>query len=75
MPSTTRPTPTQVSESSSITVRSLLLGFAISYSTRGQSSNVRWVCCWWDVISSRRRTKRGQTVAALFNLPLGESMV
>jgi hypothetical protein len=23
----------------------LLLGFSIPYSTRSQSSNVRWVCC------------------------------
>ena len=29
------------------------------HSTRRQSSNVRWVCCWRDVISSRRRTKWG----------------
>ena len=51
---------TQMSESSSATARSLLPGFSISYSTRSQSSNVRWVCCWRDVISIRRRTKWGR---------------
>ena len=48
---------TQASESSSVTTRSLLLGFSIAYSTRSQSSDVRWVCCWREVISIRRRTK------------------
>jgi hypothetical protein len=38
--------PTQAPESSSVTARSLLLGFAIPYSTRSQSSNVRWVGGW-----------------------------
>jgi hypothetical protein len=42
----------QVSESSSATARSLLLGFAIAHSNRSQSSNVRWVCCWREVIRS-----------------------
>ena len=49
-------TATHVSESSSVAARSLLLGFSMAYSTRSQSSNVRWVCCWRDVISIRRRT-------------------
>jgi len=35
----------------------LPLGFSLAYSTRSQSSNVRWVCCWRDVISIRRRTQ------------------
>ena len=43
-----------------IRARSLLLGFSISYSTRSQSSRVRWSCCWWDVISVMRRSKRGR---------------
>jgi hypothetical protein len=43
----------QVSESSSVTARSLLLGFSMAYSTRSLSSNVRWVCCWRDVVSGR----------------------
>jgi hypothetical protein len=46
-----------VLESSSVRVKSLLLGFAIPYPTRSQSSNVRRVCCWRDMISIRRRTK------------------
>jgi hypothetical protein len=37
------------------TTRSYLLGFAIPYSTRSQSSYVRWVYCWRDVISIRGR--------------------
>jgi hypothetical protein len=49
-----------VSESSSVTARSLLLGFSMAYSTRSQSSNVRWVWCWREVISIRCRTKWGQ---------------
>ena len=28
--------------------------------------HMRWVCCWRDVISIRRRTKRGQTVGRRF---------
>jgi hypothetical protein len=40
----------QVSESSSATAKSLLLGIWIAYSTRSQSSNARWVCWWRDVI-------------------------
>jgi hypothetical protein len=55
-----------VSESSSATERSLLLGFSIPYSARSQSSNVRWVCCWRNVISIRRRTKWAQTVGRHF---------
>jgi hypothetical protein len=55
-----------VSESSSVAARSLLLGFSIAYSIRSQSSNVRWVCCWRDVVPIRRRTKRGQTVGRRF---------
>ena len=54
---TTRPTPIHMSESNSVTPRSMLLGFSIAYSTRSQSSNVVWVCCWRDVISSGRRKK------------------
>ena len=41
---------TQVLESRSVRARSLLLGFSMPYSTRNQSSNVRWVCCWREVI-------------------------
>src|ERR1035437_1845578 len=33
---------------------------------RGQSSNVRWVCCWREVISSRQRRKSDQTVGRRF---------
>jgi len=29
-----------------VRARSLLLGFSMPYSTRSQSSYVRWVCCW-----------------------------
>src|ERR1035438_8602959 len=56
--------PTQVSESSSVAARSLLLGFSMAYSTRSQSSNVRWVWCWREVISIRSRTKWAQEVGA-----------
>ena len=45
----------RASESSSATARSLLLGFSMAYSTGSQSSNVRWVCCWREVISIRPR--------------------
>jgi hypothetical protein len=48
------------------TDRSLLLGFAIPYSTRSQLSNVRWACCWRKVISIRSRTKSGQPVGQRF---------
>jgi hypothetical protein len=41
---------TQVLESRSARARSLLLGFSTLYSTRSQSSNVRWVCWWREVI-------------------------
>ena len=58
---------TQMSESSSATARSLLPGFLISHSIHSQSSNVRWVCCWRDVVPIRRRTKRGQTVGWRFS--------
>ena len=54
---------TQVSESRSVTARSLLLGFSIAYSTRSQSSNVRWVCCWRDVVSFRRGTNGNRVKA------------
>ncbi len=65
--------PTQVSESSSVTARSLLLGFSIAYSTRIQSSGVHWVCCWREVIAgSLMESSRG---AALFRLLSGEPMV
>src|ERR1035438_1007876 len=37
------------------TDRGLLLGFWIPDSTRSQSSNVLWVCCWREVIAIRRR--------------------
>ena len=50
-----------VSESSSATARSWLLGFVIAYSTHSQSSSARWVCCWREVISIRRRKKWVQT--------------
>jgi hypothetical protein len=50
-----------VSESSSATTRSLLLGFSMAYSTRSQSSNVRWVCRWRDTISIRERRECDQT--------------
>ena len=43
--------PTQVSESRSVTARSLLLGFSTAYFPRNQSSNVRWVCCRREVFS------------------------
>src|SRR5208337_3886326 len=46
---------TQVLESKSVRARSLLLGFSMPYSTRSQSSNVRWICCWRPVRSIRRR--------------------
>jgi hypothetical protein len=39
---------------------SLLLGFSMPYSTHSQSSNVRWVCCWREVIARRRRTRLSQ---------------
>jgi hypothetical protein len=32
----------------------------VSILVRGQSSNVRWVCCWREVISIRHRTIAGQ---------------
>jgi hypothetical protein len=38
--------PAQVSESSSVTARSMWLGFSIPYSTRSQSSDLCWICCW-----------------------------
>src|ERR1039458_2221635 len=41
--------------------KSLLPGFSIAYSTRSQSSNVLWVCCWRELISGRRRTKGGRS--------------
>ena len=44
----------------------LLLGFSIPYSTRSQSSNVRWVCCWLAVISIRCRTKSDQAASQRF---------
>ena len=47
-------------ESRSVTPRSLLLGFSMAYSTRSQSSTVRWVWCWREVISIRCRMKWGQ---------------
>ena len=56
----------QVSESSSATVRSLLLGFAIAYSTRSQSSGVRWVCCSRELVLVRRRMKWPQTAGRRF---------
>jgi hypothetical protein len=40
-----------VSESRSVTARSLLLGFSTAYFPRNQSSNVRWVCCRREVFS------------------------
>jgi hypothetical protein len=55
--------PTQVPESSSVTARSLSLGFSIAYSTRSRSGNLRCVCCWREVISIRRRTKWGETAS------------
>jgi hypothetical protein len=45
----------------------LLLGFSMAYSTRSQSSNVRWVSRWREVISSGRR-RRGRRRSALFHL-------
>jgi hypothetical protein len=47
---------TQVSESHSARVGSLFLGFAMPYSTRSKSSNLRWICCWREVISIRCQT-------------------
>jgi hypothetical protein len=44
----------------------LVLSLSIWYSARSQSSKVRWVCYWRDVISIRRRTKWGQLTQALF---------
>jgi hypothetical protein len=41
----------------SVSAFCFVLGFSISYSTRSQSSKVRWVCWWRDVISIRHRTK------------------
>jgi hypothetical protein len=52
-----------VSGSRSITVQSLLVCFVIPYSTHSQSSNVRWVCWWREVIPIKRRTKWSQTVS------------
>ena len=34
----------------------VLLGLAIPYATRSQSSNARWVCHWRHLISFRLRT-------------------
>ena len=62
---------TQVLESSSVRARSLLLGFSMLYSTRSQSSNVRWVCCWQDVTSIRCRTKWSQAVGRPVSLLIG----
>ena len=42
----------------------LLLGFSIPCSTRSQSSNVRWVCRWREVISIRRRSRAGSWLSA-----------
>jgi len=47
----------QVSESNSATARSLLLGFSFGVFHRSQSSNVRWVSRWREVISSGRRRR------------------
>jgi len=33
------------------TARGLSPDFSIAYSTRSQLSNVRWVCCWREVIA------------------------
>jgi hypothetical protein len=42
-----------------------------SFLLRGQSSNVRWVCCWREVISIRCRTKGGKPKVGAFSLEIG----
>jgi hypothetical protein len=49
---------TQVFESRALMASSLLLGFSMLNSTRSQSSKVRWVCLWREVIAIRRRRTR-----------------
>jgi hypothetical protein len=44
----------QVSESSSATTSNMRPGFAAPHFTPRKSSNMRWVCCCREVISTRR---------------------
>jgi hypothetical protein len=66
---------TQVLESNSVRARSLLLGFSTPYSTRSQSSNVRWVCCWREVISIGLRDVGPSRRSGLLHLLPGQPML